>query len=650
MKDASFAPGERSGRAYRGWQAWRGHARSDIVVAMVAFWRRSKMALWVLVIVIAAGPGRDALSDDCKYGRQCPDGKKDKHQCCPAPREERPPPVKGTPIKAPEDLPGMGPCPLGMVYVPGGTFFMGSPDRAGDPLHPVTLAGYCIDKTEVTVGAYARYIANKKSMPMHQPTTSGLDSLCNGTRADRRSHPVNCVDWNEANTYCEFAQKRLPTEAEWEFAARGGDGRQYPWGNQVPSDKRLNACGSECGALGTRLGAAWKPMYPGSDGWEATAPVGSYPGADESLFAALDMAGNVSEWTADWYGPYQPGQITNPSGAKAGTARVYRGGSWYVGDAREATSTYRKSATPTDRASYRGFRCARRATASTSPPPSPWPPGAVSGGSYTVMPSEATMHVTVMYLPDDYTVHIGPGVSAIRWTVDHLHFGVGAVIGLSPPVAASPPAKPQTPRQACWGDQGSAGAPGGPGTKGASGMTTVITAKTAGHRGSLWIRTDGGPGAPGGEGGDAASGGGTRCCFPIQEVCDSRTFSGRMHGGNGGNGGDGGDGGEGGDTADVTIHANGQLLLHSAPASCSTTCGASTKPLGDPSDDGKITIWGSPGCGGPPGHGGKGGGSGGPRRECPAFCGVADEGSPGSSGRDGLRPGPAGKCIGDPTP
>ena len=103
------------------------------------------------------------------------------------------------------------------------------------PPHEVALAGYCIDKTEVTVADYSRCVALGKCTDVREPVKDGNESLCNGTRADRQSHPVNCVDWDQATASCASVYKRLPGEAEWEYAARGPDGRTYPWGNEAPS-------------------------------------------------------------------------------------------------------------------------------------------------------------------------------------------------------------------------------------------------------------------------------------------------------------------------------------------------------------------------------------------------------------------------------
>ncbi len=255
-----------------------------------------------------------------------------------------------------------------------GTFQMGSPDGVGEhneqPLHAVTLSAYCIDRTEVTVGAYAACVAAKgcTAAPQTAPyigySEEGVKQWnlsCNGD--DRPTHPINCVDWDQAAGYCRWAGKRLPSEAEWEYAARhdptSAKDRTYPWGDEAPSARRMNACGTECVAMGRRdLQLDWNAIYEASDGWETTAPVGHFP-AGASSIGALDMAGNVWEWTADWYGEYPGAAVTDPQGAKAGTYRLFRGGGWDSDDAVWVRAANRDWVGPAHHSVNLGFRCAR---------------------------------------------------------------------------------------------------------------------------------------------------------------------------------------------------------------------------------------------------------------------------------------------------
>jgi formylglycine-generating enzyme required for sulfatase activity/serine/threonine protein kinase len=259
----------------------------------------------------------------------------------------------------------MGRCPREMVLVPAGTFRMGSPEGQGDmderPQHDVTLSAYCIGRTEVTVAAYGACVAAggcsvallTENLPNYSAEdVKELSRWCNPK--DRSNHPINCIDWDQAAAYCMWNGQRLPTEAEWEYAALGNDGREYPWGNGAPSATRVNACGGECVAVATRESIPFEPLYDDNDGWETTAPVGSYP-EGASPFGALDMAGNVAEWTADWYGVYSPQAETDPQGPKTGSSRVFRGGSW-AGFIRGAD---RRWPDPKVRATNLGFRCAR---------------------------------------------------------------------------------------------------------------------------------------------------------------------------------------------------------------------------------------------------------------------------------------------------
>jgi formylglycine-generating enzyme required for sulfatase activity len=248
---------------------------------------------------------------------------------------------------------------------------MGSPDSSKDadadehPRHEVTLSAYCIDRTEVTVAAYSACAAagactappRTVNWSAYSPEDANRYSRwCN--RSDRPDHPINCIDWDQAAAYCAWKGLRLPTEAEWEYAARGNDDRVYPWGNEAPSASRLNMCGAECAAMAKRdLQQDWKVMYEGSDGWETTAPVGSYPhGATRS--GVLDMAGNVWEWTADWRDSYPASAAADPRGPAAGSGRSIRGNGWHAHRAIDVRAAVRSSDDPAVSTNSTGLRCA----------------------------------------------------------------------------------------------------------------------------------------------------------------------------------------------------------------------------------------------------------------------------------------------------
>lgn len=185
-------------------------------------------------------------------------------------------------------------CPAGMATIPGGTFRMGSPEGEGDsderPMHLVTLSPFCLDLTEVTVVAYGRCVsAGACTAPATSVAKPGErdDPWCNWGRG-RDDHPVNCVDWTQADTFCRWADKALPTEAQWEFAARRPQGRRFPWSGREPVARLLR----------------W-------DSEDGTTPVGRYP-AGRTPEGVLDLAGNVAEWVADGFAPYAAAVVCDP--------------------------------------------------------------------------------------------------------------------------------------------------------------------------------------------------------------------------------------------------------------------------------------------------------------------------------------------------
>jgi formylglycine-generating enzyme required for sulfatase activity len=227
-----------------------------------------------------------------------------------------------------------------MVAVPEGEFTMGSNDGLPDeqPVHTVFLDAYWIDQSEVTNGMYAVCVqagacqAPSDASSYKQPSYYG-----NPQFAD---YPVIFVAWEEAQAYCAWAGGRLPTEAEWEKAARGENGFTYPWGDTYPTCALANFSVSNGGAC---VGD--------------TAAVGSTP-AGASPYGALDMAGNVLEWVADWFSEayYGSSPSSNPTGPAAGDYRVLRGGACFT-DESVIRATHRISFRPDKHYNYVGFRC-----------------------------------------------------------------------------------------------------------------------------------------------------------------------------------------------------------------------------------------------------------------------------------------------------
>lgn len=217
-----------------------------------------------------------------------------------------------------------------MVYIPAALFAMG--DTHGDghpdelPSHIVTVETFWLDRTEVTNAQFARFVTAGN-------TAQGYwDMYARG----KDQHPVVNVTWHDAVAYCRWAGKRLPTEAEWEYAARGSDGRKYPWGNTW-EDSRAR--------------------FYGNRGSETTAPVGSYP-TGASPFGVMDLAGNVWEWVSSQYEPYPYVATDGRENLSAPGRRVFRGGSW-SSVPRTQPATYRGSFHSGYASDGLGFRCAQ---------------------------------------------------------------------------------------------------------------------------------------------------------------------------------------------------------------------------------------------------------------------------------------------------
>ncbi len=237
-------------------------------------------------------------------------------------------------------------APRGMARIPSGCFMMGDHFNEGKkdelPVHKVCFSeDFFMDLHEVTNAEYGECLdAGKCSPPQEESSHTRKSYFRDAAYGD---YPVIYVDWKQARNYCEFAGKRLPTEAEWEYAARGGlSGKRYPCGNSI-SKNDAN-------------------YYHAEQDPQDTSQAGKYPPNGYGLF---DMGGNVGEWTADWYGPdyyklcADNKTANNPKGPDSGDWRVLRGGSWdYKDDLRTAARDHMFSSMETD--NY-GFRCARSA-------------------------------------------------------------------------------------------------------------------------------------------------------------------------------------------------------------------------------------------------------------------------------------------------
>ena len=239
-----------------------------------------------------------------------------------------------------------------MVLVPSGTFTMGSVaggyDQKGElPAHQVTLTGYWIYKNDITVAQYRTFCAaTARALPIF-PSRKSWEGKTGWDDPALQQHPIVNVSWHDAKAYADWAGVTLPTEAQWEYAARGPQGLNYPWGGTATNKDDLIK-----GWDATKCANIFNSYEMGKSTW----PVGSFP-AGASWCGAQDMVGNVWQWCSDWYGEYSAMSFMNPIGPATGTYRVLRGGSWSW-DGSFCRNAYRNNGNPdNNNTAINGFRC-----------------------------------------------------------------------------------------------------------------------------------------------------------------------------------------------------------------------------------------------------------------------------------------------------
>ena len=244
-----------------------------------------------------------------------------------------------------------------MIFIPEGSFTMGFEienenewgDMDEEPVHQVALSSYWIDKYEVTSSSFANFLNENKNeahrfIEITPSVTVKFENNVYQPRKGLENYPVNRVSWFGADAYCKWKGKRLPTEAEWEKAARGTDQRIFPWGNEFPDNSRVT----------------FRRKFS-EKGFQVMEPVdGMKDGI--SPFGVHQMAGNVWEWVSDWFDSsvYQDESRIDPKGPESGISKVLRGGNWYY-KAYYMRTTYRFNERPEIFKVWQGFRCANRA-------------------------------------------------------------------------------------------------------------------------------------------------------------------------------------------------------------------------------------------------------------------------------------------------
>ena len=278
-----------------------------------------------------------------------------------------------------------------MMYIPSGSFLMGSTEQEMDDflsecqtagaktcngsfwpevaLHTVSLHEFYIDTYEVTNGLFEKFInstgykttaenqgwaltfiSGESVHPVKQASWRQPDGPNSVLPSNWSKHPVVSVSWHDADAYCHWAGKRLPTEAEWEYAARAGTSSRTWWGSSHPGARQVENLADESGR--NSLPAVIEGYY---DGYARTAPVGTF---ESNPWGLYDMMGNVSEWTADWFQIYPRVKSIDPKGPNMGIHKVYRGGSW-MSPAPWVRSSYRSQGSPLGSPNMVGFRCAK---------------------------------------------------------------------------------------------------------------------------------------------------------------------------------------------------------------------------------------------------------------------------------------------------
>jgi formylglycine-generating enzyme required for sulfatase activity len=271
-------------------------------------------------------------------------------------------------------------CPKQMLWIEAGEFTMGTDSKRpalslAYPQHRVSVSDFCIGKHEVTVAEYrecsdagdctaahqtAHFAAEAAETDRSPASIAAHGALCNAGKPGRDAHPINCISHAQAAAFCKARGVRLPTEAEWEFAARGPSSRAFPWGDAKPTRSRMNACGQECKRWYTEHGLEGEMhglMYPTSDGYAGTAPVGSFPlGATPD--GVEDLIGNVFEWTAGGFYDYGSGPQAPPHAAAASDSFIIRGGNFNSGIREFADPALRFAMHGESYSQGVGFRCA----------------------------------------------------------------------------------------------------------------------------------------------------------------------------------------------------------------------------------------------------------------------------------------------------